>query len=471
MSRWAEVNRTLPVSRSPLPASVRRLVTVVATLAMGAPPAQGQLPPSPPGSSNIHVLAHVPLGGSYTVADIEIEQELSRPYAYVQRDFGLFGFNILELKDPSKPRVIYTWNIESPELHTGRGGSDGHYFKQQGRYYYVQSFHFGQSGPDSDVGAIFFDVTGLPDTSKVREVRRMRAPDLAGGFHTLFPYKHSDGRVILFTTTRGNFAQVYDVAPFLAGDANQGFLSRIPGGPQQSYHDYYVAFDPATRQDKFYGAAYAAGYFIYDVTRPETPRLLTSITGAAGIDVAHTISASPDGRWAIAQTEYQYSPLRVWDLKPGLDGTVKTISRPIGAWAADWKLANHNHEMRWPYVFVGSFEDGFQVLNMMDPTNPYTVGYYSTLSGTKLKGLNLTSGTSPSNPVKESDSIFNGAWGVDVRNADGLIVVSDFRTGFWAFKMDGFDGWNGHQWGMPNISSVQDWDNGPEGAPKPGRVS
>ena len=53
-----------------------------------------------------------------------------------------------------------------------------------------------------------------------------------------------------------------------------------------------------------------------------------------------------------------------------------------------------------------------------------------------------------------------------MRNADGLIVISDMTTGFWAFKMDGFDGWNGHQWGMPNISSAQDWDNGPDGAPK-----
>ena len=56
-------------------------------------------------------------------------------------------------------------------------------------------------------------------------------------------------------------------------------------------------------------------------------------------------------------------------------------------------------------------------------------------------------------------------------NADGLIVVADMTTGFWAFKMDGFDGWNGHQWGMPNVSSAQDWDNGPDGAPKPQKVS
>jgi hypothetical protein len=59
-----------------------------------------------------------------------------------------------------------------------------------------------------------------------------------------------------------------------------------------------------------------------------------------------------------------------------------------------------------------------------------------------------------------------GAWGADVRNADGLIVISDMMSGFWAFKMDGFDGWNGHQWGMPNVSSAQDWDNGPDGLKK-----
>ena len=30
--------------------------------------------------------------------------------------------------------------------------------------------------------------------------------------------------------------------------------------------------------------------------------------------------------------------------------------------------------------------------------------------------------------------------------------------------MDGFSGWNGHDWGVPNVSSVQDYDHGPEGA-------
>jgi len=54
--------------------------------------------------------------------------------------------------------------------------------------------------------------------------------------------------------------------------------------------------------------------------------------------------------------------------------------------------------------------------------------------------------------------VYDGAWGVDVRNADGLIVVSDMTTGFWAFTMEGFDRWNGEDWGMPNVSSAQNWE-------------
>ena len=65
----------------------------------------------------------------------------------------------------------------------------------------------------------------------------------------------------------------------------------------------------------------------------------------------------------------------------------------------------------------------------------------------------------------------NGSFGVDVRNADGLIVSSDLSTGFWAFYMEGFNGWNGNQWGVPNNSSAQDWDKGPDGVRKVQKVS
>jgi hypothetical protein len=184
--------------------------------------------------------------------------------------------------------------------------------------------------------------------------------------------------------------------------------------------------------------------------------------------LAHTFVVDPTHRYAAAEMEYQYAPVRFYDLKPPVpanapaNAPAPSISRPIGAWMPQWNSLPHNIEIRWPYAFVTSYVDGLHAVNMMDPTNPYTVGYYYTCDCPEQTGAA---------GAGQVGGQYAGAWGVDVRNADGLIVVSDMMTGFWALKMEGFDGWNGHQWGMPNISSAQDWDNGPDGAPRPQRVS
>ncbi|NIV63188.1 MAG: hypothetical protein GWN52_19285 [Gemmatimonadetes bacterium] len=161
----------------------------------------------------------------------------------------------------------------------------------------------------------------------------------------------------------------------------------------------------------------------------------------------HTFTPTPDGRYAVAETEYQYAPLRIFDLTPVWEGERQVIRRPLSAWTANWRNLAHNHEMRWPFVFVAAYEDGFQVFNMLDPPRPRTWAYYDTYAGP--------------HESRGENNVNTGAWGVDVRNADGLIVVSDMVTGFWAFRMEGFHGWNGLDWGVPNLSSAQDWENGP----------
>ena len=438
-----------------------------------APPPDGKAERS---SQNMHVQSHVPLGGAFTTADIEIEQELSRPYVYVSRML-VHGFDIIELDDSGKGEQIFSWRIENAELHQGSGAMDGKYFKLNGRYYYVQGFQFRQGGPDADLGAIVFDVTGLPDVSTVREVGRIRAPDTPGGFHNVFAYKHSDGRVLLFTTVVGPHANIYDMEVFLNDGPEQGLIGRIPvpenptpaTGLSQTYHDFYIGFDPATQQDKFYAASQPVGAYIFDVSRPEAPKLITSVSGVPGVTRDHTFVPTPDGRYAVAESHLRYSPIRVYDLKPGLDGEVRTISRPVGAWTANWRTHAHNLEMRWPYVFVANYEEGLQVINLLDPTRPYTEGFFDTYDGPTEHGYGGSA-----NPEGPNTSFFtevaNGAFSVDVRNADGLIVIGDFRTGFWSVRMDGFDGWDGRKWGMPNVSSAQDWDNGPEGV-RPRQVS
>ncbi|MEO6444108.1 MAG: hypothetical protein ABIZ91_11935 [Gemmatimonadaceae bacterium] len=415
------------------------------------------------GSDKMHMLAHVPgHEGAWKAADVELEQDPNRPYAYLC-GFVNFDFQIYDIRNTATPKKIFQWSIENPELHRGVGAMDGKYFKVGSRYYYAQSFQFQQGTPDADLGAVIFDVTGLPDASKVKEVARIRYPQSLGGFHNSFAYKHSDGRALYFATVNASKALIYDLDKIVAGaDASTWLIGEVanPTPMKQTgaggYHDFYVGFDPATQQDKFYGAG-LGGYSVWDVTKPEVPKQVFTIT-SLGMDLAHTFTPSPDGRYAVTETEYQYTPLRIWDLKDGQSGKTQNIDQPISAWTSDWRTLAHNHEVRWPYVFVSAYEDGLQVFNLKDPKKPVTEGHFYTCNCEHEKGF----GGSVENGWQSENSVMQGAFGVDVRNYDGLVVISDMRTGLWFFRMDGFNGWKGSDHGVPDISSVQDWDRGPK---------
>jgi hypothetical protein len=438
----------------------RAACALLATVASAATAQDTPWTPLHRGSDNIEVLGHIPLGPRLSVADMDLEQDLSRPYAYVSRmvygDDGPKGLDIISIRDPGKPQVLYRWRIENQDLHQRTGGMDVKNFKVGNRYYVVQSLQFGQGGPDHDLGAVVLDVTGLPDPSTVKEVARIREPETPGGFHNIFIYKHSNGGVYLFTTVSGPYANVYDLSMVVKGDVEHARVARVPipdspgaTGGYRGYHDFYVGYHPDSGQDRFYGGG-TGGYYVYDITDLQNPKLLITLTGINGVSYGHTFTPSPDGRYVVAETEYQYAPLRIFDLQPALDGKVTNIRDPISAFTADWRHLVHNHEVRWPYVFVSGYLDGLQIFNLQDPENPVPVGYYDTYIGP---------------PNTDRYSQFNGAFGVDVRNADGLIALSDMSTGFWTFRMAGFQGWNGEDWGFPDISSAQKWDSGPKKKP------
>ncbi len=280
------------------------------------------------GSKSVHMLGHVVTNpGAWKAADIEMEQDPGRPYVYVC-GFTNFDTQIYDVKDPAHPKRVFRWQIDNPELHRGIGAMDGKYFKIGPRYYYVQSLQFMQASPDTDLGAVVFDVTGLPDSSKVKEVARLRYPAAPGGFHNIFAYKHSDGRVLLFATINDTKALVYDLGKVVSGADSTGWIVGAVPNPTPfkqigagGYHDFYVGYDPASHQDKFYGAG-LGGYSVWDVTHPESPTQLFTLTGL-GFDIAHTFTPSPDGRWAVTMTEYEYTPLRIWDLvKSGAKNTL-----------------------------------------------------------------------------------------------------------------------------------------------------
>ena len=90
--------------------SLKRLLLSVLALAIAAPVA-AQVPWSPlkRGSDNMEVLGHLPLGPRLSVADMDVEQEMHRPYAYVARfaygGEGGKGTDIISIEDPENPAL------------------------------------------------------------------------------------------------------------------------------------------------------------------------------------------------------------------------------------------------------------------------------------------------------------------------------------------------------------------------------
>ena len=244
-------------------------------------------------------------------------------------------------------------------------------------------------------------------------------------------------------------------------DPNAGNAHNIVGG----FHDYWVGYDPATHQDKFYGAG-TGGYYVFDITKPEDPKLITSITGVAGVASGHTITPTPDGRYVVTEVEYQYAPLRIFDLKPGLDKKVQTISQPIGAWTADW------HDLRTTMKCAGHWCSCRPTKTACRSSTCWIRRIRTRWRTTRRSAARMTpdaarwrtSWTSHRTRVVTTSTTAHSAYRSATRTVS--IVISDMTTGFWAFYMDGFSGWNGHDWGMPNNSTAQHWDTGPDGAPQ-----
>lgn len=391
-----------------------------------------------PGSRNVAMLAHHSLQDAGAVV---VEQGENRPFVHVARRAGQAGFTSLSLADPQSVEVV------SEQLLLGDdfigAGNDLGYFKHENRHFLVLAVQ----GVDG-TGAIVFDVSMVGQNGQAEEVGRIQGDADMSGLHQLFLYKHSDGKVLLFGTGGGDVL-VYDMASVLNGNGEEALLTRLPTPDQvesasTGFDRIFVAYHAESDQDRMYGAG-AGGYYVFDVSEVMSPQLLTSVSSAA-VQRGQALQATPDGNFLVAAAEYRASPLRIFDLAPGLDGTLNRIRTAVGAWTPAWDSYVQNIEVRWPFVFVAGLEDGFQAFNMRDPVNPYTVGYFRTSEGPRSK---------------ISDTYTQGAWDIDVRNADGLIVVSDILTGIWVFSMEGFEGWDGRGWGLPNVSSVQDWEQGP----------
>jgi len=390
------------------------------------------------GSRNVHEMGHLPLGAMVRadakafLVDVRIDQRDSRPYAYVAEQSG---WAVVDLSDPAHPSVL---SLVPSEYAPDRGSG-------------ISAIDY------ASVGGKELVLVGESDRLRVYDVSKLGSAEspvelaaIEGSFRSLFAYKHSSGASLLIASSGGP-ASVYSIGDLVDGSASD--VAEIPTPAQADssfgYESVFAAFDGATDEDRFYGAG-AGGYHVYNITQLDSVTYLTSANPAAvkrGLDV----SPSADGNFLATTADYRTAPVRIFDLTPAEDGRFSTVRTSVGAWANNWRGFHLDVETRWPYVFVAAAEQGLQIFNARDATDPYTIGYFST-------------SRRPEGTVNDRPETVGGAVAVDIRNSDGLVAVGDQQTGLWLLRLESFTNWDGRGWGYPNISSAQDWANGPSGS-------
>lgn len=366
-------------------------------------------------SRNLNALFHI----DTPAVAVDVDQDPERPYAYVATS-GEPGFAIVSLADGS---MQSDWR----PMREGTNASDVGLFKLDGNY--VVAIVGGKS-------------MDLVDVSNIRKPTLIRTVQLDATSESprVFAYRHSSGRAIIATAS-GQAIRLYDAKVLVSGgDAiaeivTPELLERGTSGFDYVYAQYHLE----TGQDRLYGGG-AGGYHVFDITNPNVPVSIVSVNPAT-IARGQVVAPTPDGRYIVTTANYQWSPVRIFDMKPMFDGEVRLVRTSESAWTPNWKGLTRAVEVRWPLVFTASSGDGLQVFNMRDPASPYTVGYF----GSNRSGL--------------ADV---GAYDVDVRDVDGTIVVAFVDTGIWVVRLDEMQSWNGNGYGQVNVSSAQQWDAGPD---------
>jgi choice-of-anchor B domain-containing protein len=171
-------------------------------------------------------------------------------------------------------------------------------------------------------------------------------------------------------------------------------------------HDVYVWNDTVV-------ACAADSYDLVDVTDKSNPILISESAELPGI-YAHQGWMTEDKRYFIAGDEFNVRDITVWDLQ---DKTTWNLVLP--SWQMPTNSTVHNIFIKDNYAHISYYGDGYVILNIADPLNPFVAGQYDTYPG--------------------GSSGYNGAWGCYPYLPSGNTLISDIQTGLYVLKFNAND--------------------------------
>jgi hypothetical protein len=217
--------------------------------------------------------------------------------------------------------------------------------------------------------------------------------------HTVFVDQVGD-RTYLYLGNQANEIPVYDVTnpvqPFLA--------ARIPLPSDVGVHDLFAD------DGMLYAAGSSGGLVVVDARDLQAPVVLGQIPQYFSHDVV--VGEVGGRRVAFHGGEGYGTHLQIYDVDPASP----TFLDEIGSWQTRRQVSIHNMMLVGTKLYIAYYQDGLRILDVADPTAPQEIAHYQTLDPAR-----------PSLPgVFDS---FDGAIGIDVDPATGLIYLADVSRG------------------------------------------
>jgi choice-of-anchor B domain-containing protein len=278
------------------------------------------------------------------------------------------GTSIVNLADPQNPaEVAFIPGIFSVWRD----------IKVHGHHAYVIT-----EGTGSGQGLQIIDLSQLPTSAT-----------LVNTLDTWFERAHNifidDGYAYIIGTNSGGGMHILD----LTDPVNPVRTAYYTGS--QYIHDVYVWNDTVV-------ACAEDTYDLVDVSDKSNPQLISSSAAIPGI-YAHAGWMTEDKRYFIGTEEFNTVDITVWDL---VDRTTWDLVVP--EWQMPTNSTVHNLFIKGNYAHVSYYTDGYVVLDISDPLNPFLAGEYNT----------------------------SDMWGCYPYLPSGITICSDMDEGLYVFQFN-----------------------------------
>jgi len=174
---------------------------------------------------------------------------------------------------------------------------------------------------------------------------------------------------------------------------------KVGGWNGEYIHEVYV------RGDYAYGCGISSStMYIIDISDKTNP---TTVVSWNYLGSAHACWLTEDGNFLITADEMTGGHIKIWDISDF--NNINMVSE----WMADdgFEESVHNVFVRDNYIYASHYVLGLQVIDVSDPYNPVTAGYYDTYPG--------------------SAGLYEGAWGAYPFSESCNTYISDISNGLF----------------------------------------